>query len=172
MAEDQRGGNLRHTPLARAEGAKLQVWSHYVPVPATPPAGSLCSLPCVSLCLSVSVWAVRAPTVLETAECDCVCAQRVLHPAKGFVRQGLSLCLSVFLSLCLCLSCLCLCLSVSVSVLSLSKVSFGKVYALLLDWPEDDKLELTLPDVTGMPAARSTSLGRRLSDATRATTKS
>ena len=34
------------------------------------------------------------------------------------------------------------------------KASFGKVYALLLDWPTDGKLELTIPDVTAVPAAR------------------
>ena len=34
------------------------------------------------------------------------------------------------------------------------KASFGKVYALLLDWPMDGKLELALPDVTGSPTAR------------------
>lgn len=35
-----------------------------------------------------------------------------------------------------------------------AKASFGKVYALLLDWPNDGKLELTLPDVTATPAVR------------------
>ena len=34
------------------------------------------------------------------------------------------------------------------------KASFGKIYALLLDWPANDQLELTLPDVTALPSAR------------------
>jgi|EP01046_Picozoa_sp_COSAG06_P048056 alpha-L-fucosidase len=48
------------------------------------------------------------------------------------------------------------------------KASFGKVYALLLDWPADGKLELDLPDVTARPTAQLLGSGAAIQVAPRA----
>lgn len=48
------------------------------------------------------------------------------------------------------------------------KASFGKIYALLLDWPANGQLELTLPDVTALPAARLLGSNAKVNAAPRA----